>query len=216
MEALIAAQGLTKEYGGKAVLTGVDLTLLPGQTAALMGKSGCGKTTLLKLLAGLERAGQGQLLFRGQALHPGQLRRYRQKQVGYLPQQGGLIDELTALQNVALGAWISKSGADPMECLRQVGLEEYGSAWPRQLSGGQFHRVALARALAKAPSLLLLDEPTEGLDRQTGQEILDLTLSVCKDRGLAMIMVTHTPEHGERTDCRWLLQDGRLEQEVCP
>lgn len=207
---LLQMQGVRRSYGQKQVLRNIDLTLRGGESLAIMGKSGCGKTTLLNLLGGLDRQDGGKILFQGQELTSRHLRPYRRDHVGFLFQNSGLIPEFTALQNVAAAVTISKSGADPMEYLAMVGMAENARDYPHQLSGGQGHRVALARVLAKKPTVLLLDEPTEGQDRQTGQEIIDLTLRICREKEIALVVVTHRSEHAAQMDRCVLLQDGVL------
>ena len=210
MEALMELRHLCRSYGKRPVLTDVNLTLRPGESYAIMGKSGSGKTTLLNILGGLDRPSGGEVLFRDEPLRPGQLRKFRRDHVGFLFQTGGLIDEFTALQNISAAIQISKSGTDPREYLALVGLEQRANAYPRQLSGGEVHRVALARALAKKPTILLLDEPTEGLDRQTGQQIIDLTLKLCRERNIATVVVTHRAEHAMQMDRCAVLENGVL------
>lgn len=213
---LLQAEGISKRFGTRQVLRELSLALEPGRSLAIMGKSGCGKTTLLNLLGGLDRPDAGCLRFRGEVLRPGMLRRYRKAHVGFLFQGSGLIGEFTALENVQAAVDISGSGADPMEYLALVGMADRAKAWPRQLSGGQGHRVALARALAKRPAVLLLDEPTEGLDRQTGDALLSLTCDLCREAGVAMVVVTHRPEHAARMDRSLVLEQGQLVPGILP
>lgn len=210
LNGLLQARNIARKYGRRQVLRDVSFTVEPGQTLAIVGRSGCGKTTLLNLLGGLDRPDRGEILFNGKRLMPGMLRSYRAKSVGYLLQGGGLIEEFTALQNIEAAVNISKSGANAEEYLGMVGLAGFGGAYPGQLSGGQSHRVALARALAKKPALLLLDEPTEGLDPETGQEILTLTLTLSRKEHITTVIVTHRPEHARQMDRCLMLRDGIL------
>lgn len=213
---VLSATNITKSFGAKKVLQGVCLQVTAGECVAVMGKSGSGKTTLLNILGGISRQDGGQLLFRGQALAPRQLRRYRARQVGFLLQSSALIDELTVLENIRAAISISHSAQDPMACLQLVGLSELADAHPRQLSGGQAHRVALARALAKKPSILLLDEPTESLDPQSGQQIMDLVLAACREQAMATVMVTHHKEHALQADRCLVLRNGILMEGADP
>lgn len=203
--ALLQANVLEKNYGAARVLRGVSMELNAGQSAAIIGRSGAGKTTLLRLLGGIDRPDAGELYFCGARVKPRGMREYRRKHVGFLFQGGGLIEEFTAAQNVAAAIALSGSKEDPVSYLALVGLADLAQSYPGQLSGGQIHRVALARALAKKPQLLLLDEPTEGLDRETGQEIVELIRAQCRSRQIAVVMVTHQPEYAGQMDrCLWL------------
>ena len=209
---LLSVRDITKSYGDKNVLQGVSLQVKAGESVAILGKSGCGKTTLLNILGGLILQDSGQLAFHGRELAPKHLRRYRAKEVGFLFQNSALIEELTILENIKVAVDISRSGADPKEYLALVGLSELAHKRPAHLSGGQAHRVALARALAKKPAILLLDEPTEGLDPQTGQQILDLMLSFCRRDQVATVVVTHRKEHALQMDRCLVLREGKLQE----
>lgn len=212
MEAVdvLSALNITKSYGAKKVLQGVSLQIHAGESIAILGESGCGKTTLLSILGGLFPQDGGQLVFRNQVLTTRQLRQYRAQHVGFLFQNSALIEELTVLENICAAITISRSTEEPMKYLQLVGLAELKNALPQQLSGGQAHRVALARALAKNPSVLLLDEPTESLDPKNGQQIMDLTLETCRQKQIAAVVVTHHKEHALQTDRCFVLRSGVL------
>ncbi len=207
---LLRAEHLKKYYGRKLVLDDVSLAVRRGEKIAIVGRSGAGKTTLLGLLGGLEVKSGGSIRFDGRELTRRGLRKYRRDSVGFLFQNGCLVEEFTAFQNVAAAVRLSKSGADVTEYLSLVGLADKLDAYPNQLSGGQCRRVALARALAKRPALLLLDEPTEGLDDVTGLEIMELVERLCAQYGITMIMVTHHLPFARRMDRCLRLENGRL------
>ncbi len=207
---ILSASNITKAFGEKQVLRGVTLSVARGESVAVLGKSGCGKTTLLNILGGLSRPDSGQIAFCDRVLHRRNLRKYRAEEVGFLFQSSALIEEMTVLENIRVAVMIAKSGEDARKYLKMVDLPELANAQPSQLSGGQAHRVALARALAKKPSVLLLDEPTERLDPQTGQQIMDLLLKACREENIATVVVTHRKEHALQTDRCFVLRDGVL------
>lgn len=207
---ILRAEGLTKSYGRKLVLDGLSFSIRRGEKVAVIGRSGAGKTTLLGLLGGLEPKSAGKIFFNGKELTRRSLRNYRRRFVGFLFQNGCLIDEFTAAQNVEVSVRLSGSGADVNRYLSLVGLAEEKNAYPNYLSGGQCRRIALARALAKKPDLLLLDEPTEGLDDITGLEIMELVERLCAEYGITVVMVTHRLPFAKRMDRCLRLENGRL------
>ncbi|MDX6245917.1 MAG: putative transport system ATP-binding protein [Frankiales bacterium] len=174
-------------YGGRTVLSGVDVTVEPGEQWALTGRSGSGKTTLLLMLAGLLVPSTGVVQL-GLDRH----------EIVYVPQAPSLIPELTALQNASLGLRVR--GVPPAEALdraqrqlRALGLDDADDSLPDELSGGMQQRVALARALAVEPRLLLADEPTGALDSSTGQRVLDALRSEVARTSAALVVATHDP-----------------------
>jgi putative ABC transport system ATP-binding protein len=174
-------------YGGRTVLSGVDVTVEPGEQWALTGRSGSGKTTLLLMLAGLLVPSTGVVQL-GLDRH----------EIVYVPQAPSLIPELTALQNASLGLRVR--GVPPAEALdraqrqlRALGLGDADDSLPDELSGGMQQRVALARALAVEPRLLLADEPTGALDSSTGQRVLDALRSEVARTSAALVVATHDP-----------------------
>ncbi len=211
MEAVIlSAKGICRSFGRNQVLCDLDFEVTEGETIAVTGQSGAGKTTLLHILGGLDRQSAGTLTYRGKTLQRRDLRTYRRDAVGYLFQESCLIEELTVLKNIEAAIRISGRDADARDYLAKVGLEEKAKQYPSQLSGGQARRVALARALAKQPSLLLLDEPTEGLDDETGMEMIRLTQTLCSEKHITMIMVTHHRFFAEQMQRCVKLSQGRL------
>jgi phospholipid/cholesterol/gamma-HCH transport system ATP-binding protein len=195
----IIVKGLRKSFGGEQVLKGVDLTVNRGEILAVLGKSGAGKSVLLRLLIGLEQPDAGSICIRGQEithLHLDQLNEVRLK-VGFLFQQGALYDSLTIAENVAfpLRRHTNLSNSERAEKVRAlllgVGLDKDLEKMPSAISGGMRKRVGLARALALDPEILLFDEPTAGLDPITAAEIGELIEKLRKDRNVTSVVVTH-------------------------
>jgi predicted ABC-type transport system involved in lysophospholipase L1 biosynthesis ATPase subunit len=214
---------VSKVYGTPAApvraLDGVTLAIARGERVALLGRSGSGKSTLLQLLAGLDRPTSGRILAAGRdlaSLRADELADYRQAAVGLVFQAFHLIPSRTALENVELPMVFA--GRPPRErraaaraALGAVGLGHRLTHRPAELSGGERQRVALARALVNRPALVLADEPTGNLDSTTAAEVMGLLLADARDRGAALVLVTHDEELARRSADRILrLQDGRL------
>ena len=165
-----------------------------GELVVIVGPSGAGKTTLLNILGGMDTLSTGRVMLDGReisALTKKELTNYRRQDVGFVFQFYNLIGNLTALENVELANQICKNPLDAEEILREVGLEERKKNFPSQLSGGEQQRVAIVRALAKNPKLLLCDEPTGALDYQTGKAILQLLQDTGRKTGMTVIIITH-------------------------
>ena len=206
MPPLIEARGLTKTYmSGERQLTvidGLDLSVSAGETVAIVGASGTGKSTLLHLLGGIDRPSAGEILFEGRrldALSATALARYRNAAVGFVFQFHFLMPDFTALENVQMPLLLGGERGGPAarraaELLADVGLADRGHHRPGELSGGEQQRVAIARAIARAPQLLLADEPTGNLDRATGEAIFSLLQRLNRERGLTLVVVTHNGE----------------------
>jgi putative ABC transport system ATP-binding protein len=188
------------------VLKGLHLDVPQGEYLALMGPSGSGKTTLLNMIGGLDRPTSGQVIVGGRDLTRAssrELARWRAQHVGFVFQFYNLLPVLTAARNVELPLLLTKlSRADRKKhvdaALELVGLANRADHYPSQLSGGQEQRVGIARAIVNDPTLLLCDEPTGDLDRQTASEILDLLAELNEHHGKTIIMVTHDPLAAER------------------
>jgi putative ABC transport system ATP-binding protein len=200
---LVVLQDISRTYQkGKEkveVLHKLDLTIEQGDFLALMGPSGSGKTTLLNLLGGLDKPTSGSVDVGGQALHTmssSALSKWRARHVGFIFQFYNLLPVLTAQKNVELPLLLTSLGGKERArraatALSIVGLEDRAKHYPRELSGGQEQRVAIARAIVSDPTLLLCDEPTGDLDRETADEILELLQALNRDHGKTIIMVTH-------------------------
>lgn len=222
-DAICKATALTKQVtgpGGRlAILEGVDLSVAPGEAIAIVGASGSGKSTLLGLLAGLDHATSGSVELCGQSLGPldeDERAALRAGRVGFVFQNFQLIPTLTALENVLLPLELN-SGFAPSRArrlaesaLERVGLQDRRGHYPRQLSGGEQQRVAVARAFAPGPSLLFADEPTGNLDEKTGTRIIELLFALRHDSGAALVLVTHDKALAQRCDRRLSMSGGRL------
>jgi putative ABC transport system ATP-binding protein len=209
-EVLVEVRGVHKVYPRGAeridVLKGLDLRVPRGEFLALMGPSGSGKSTLLNLIGGLDQPTSGEVTVGGQDLTRAgarQLARWRAQHVGFVFQVYNLLPVLTAARNVELPLLLTRlSRAERRKhvaaALDLVGLGDRADHYPSQLSGGQEQRVAIARAIVNDPTLLLCDEPTGDLDRQTAGEILDVLAALNVQYGKTVIMVTHDPLAAER------------------
>lgn len=223
----LEARGLTKTYvGGDGreleILRDVDFRLEPGEAVAITGASGAGKSTLLHLLGGLDRPTSGDVLLGGQSvrgLDEETLGGIRNRQVGFVFQFHHLLREFTALENVMMpeligGADYDRASARAQELLADVGLAERASHKPRELSGGEQQRVAVARALVNDPVVLLADEPSGNLDNETSAHLHELLFSLRERRSLSLIVVTHNVSLAAQADRNLVVDAGRLHPAV--
>jgi putative ABC transport system ATP-binding protein len=197
-------------------LEGVDFGLARGELVVLLGASGSGKSTLLNILGGLDTPSSGQVFFAGAELTDADedaLTRYRRRHVGFVFQFYNLIPSLTARENVELVTDIVDDPLDASEALSLVGLGERLDHFPAQLSGGEQQRVAVARAIAKRPSILLCDEPTGALDFRTGVLVLDVIERVNRELGTATAVITHNAVIADMADRVVTLGDGKIQSE---
>ena len=222
MSTLVSIRNLHKTYqrGPEKVdvLKGIDLDIDTGDFVALMGPSGSGKTTLLNLIGGLDSPTSGQIEVAGQridAMKSGQLSHWRSQNVGYVFQFYNLMPALTAQKNVELPLLLTNLGGAQRKrnaqiALQLVGLADRTSHKPGELSGGQQQRVAIARAIVSDPTLLICDEPTGDLDRQSAEDILGLLQVLNREHGKTIVMVTHDPKAAEYASHTLHLDKGTL------
>jgi putative ABC transport system ATP-binding protein len=213
----IALHGVEKSYGEGEVavqaLRGIDLSIWQEEFVVLLGPSGSGKTTLLNRIGGIEPAGAGEIEVMGRevtALDEEERTRYRRETVGFIFQFFNLIPTLTAQENVELIAELSGRAERAAEMLERVGLGDRLDHFPAQLSGGEQQRVAVARALAGGPRVLLGDEPTGALDLETGRNVLALLHELSHELHQTVLLVTHNAAIGRMADRVLRMRDGRI------
>jgi putative ABC transport system ATP-binding protein len=221
--ALIDAQEVTKNYfaGSRsiAVLEGVSLAVNEGEFLVIEGASGCGKTTLLSLLSGLDRPTSGRIHFDGRDitdLGEDDLAPLRASSIGFVFQNFHLVPSLTVRENVMFPAQLAddpEADGKTDALLDQVGLSHRALSYPHQLSGGEKQRTAICRALVNGPRVIFADEPTGNLDSANGKAVLDLLLSLRREGSVTLVMVTHNREMSAAADRVVRLRDGRLEGE---
>ena len=190
---MILAKDIRKEFAGQDVLRGINLSVDENDFVVILGASGSGKSTLLNILSGLEKSDSGEVLYNGENISnytETQLTEFRRKNIGFVFQQYYLLNNLTVFQNVRVGANLANN-SDCSEILKELGLEDKVEKYPTELSGGEQQRVSIARALAKKPKVLFLDEPTGALDEETGRGILEYIFKLRNESKFTMIMVTH-------------------------
>jgi len=215
---MLSISGLVKRYGERTILDGLSLRVEPGATIAIVGESGAGKSTLLNLIAGLETPDAGQIELAGTeltTLDDDARTRVRRQAIGFVFQAFHIIPHLTALENTVLplvlqGVALVERDARARQMLEAVGLGERAQAMPRELSGGELQRIAIARALVHRPSLVLADEPTGNLDPDTAQSVLALLAASARAGNAATIVVTHSQAAAQTADRVLRLAHGQL------
>lgn len=213
---MIKVENVRKYYGTRdhafEVLKGVSLDIAEGDFVVLLGASGSGKTTLLNVISGLERPDGGRVIYRQEeisCLPDKELTRFRRKHVGFIFQQYYLLPGLSVDRNVKMGADLA-GNREYRQMLEAVGLGEKGQQYPHQLSGGEQQRVCVARALAKKPEVLFLDEPTGALDEETGRLVLDYISRQQKEQGFTVVMVTHNANIADMARTVIRMNSGRI------
>ena len=214
---LVSLRDVVKEYpsgdGVLRVLRGINLDIYENEFVVVLGESGCGKTTMMNIIGGMDFLTSGQLLIEGRDYSDpsdDELTRFRREYVGFVFQSYNLMPNLTALENVEFIAEIAKDPIASKVALAKVGLADKAGSYPAQLSGGQQQRVSIARALVKNPRMILADEPTAALDFATGQEVLKVIEDIVKNQGTTVMMVTHNAEIAKMADRVIKLRSGKI------
>ncbi|MCB0719490.1 MAG: ABC transporter ATP-binding protein [Bacteroidetes bacterium] len=218
-DVVFEARGLTKVYDMGEVqvhaLRGIDLDLFRTELVVMLGPSGSGKSTLLNILGGLDTATEGTVSYLGRDLTRAtqrELTEFRRYHVGFVFQFYNLIPSLTARENVAIVTEIARDPMPPEEALDLVGLSDRLDHFPSQLSGGQQQRIAIARAIAKRPAVLLCDEPTGALDSETGVVVLEAIERVNRELGTTTAVITHNITIGDMADRIIRMADGKVSE----
>ncbi len=213
---MIETKRITKTYGSgesrTEVLKGIDLKIADGDFVVILGASGSGKSTLLNCLSGLEKVDGGSIEYDGEditALSDKALTKFRKDNIGFIFQQYYLLPDMTVDKNVRMGADLA-GNADYKEIIKAVGLEEKAAKYPSELSGGEQQRVSVARALAKKPKVLFLDEPTGALDEKTGRQVLDYICRLHTEYGFTVVMVTHNANIAETANTVIRMNSGEI------
>ena len=196
---MITAKNIKKKYNDQEVLRGIDLKIDKNEFVVILGASGSGKSTLLNILSGLEKSDSGEVVYDNESISDyseKQLTKFRKDKIGFVFQQYYLLNNLTVEQNVKVGANLADN-KEYVDIIKDLGLEDKLSKYPSELSGGEQQRVSIARALAKKPTVLFLDEPTGALDEETGRKILEYLLKLKDKSHFTMIMVTHNENISE-------------------
>ena len=215
---MINAIKLKKSYGigenRTEVLKGIDIKISDGDFVAILGASGSGKSTLLNVLSGLERVDSGSVLYDEidiTLLSDAELTKFRKEMIGFIFQQYYLLPNLTIEMNVRMGADLANN-QEYGEMIKAVGLENKAKKYPSELSGGEQQRAAIARALAKKPKVLFLDEPTGALDENTGRQVLDYISKLHGESGFTIVMVTHNQNIAEMANTVIKMNSGKISE----
>lgn len=215
---MIEINKIKKSYGNHEnkfqILKGIDITINDGDFVVILGASGSGKSTFLNIISGLERPDSGNVKYDGNditTLSDKDLTAFRKETVGFIFQQYYLLPNMTVEKNVRMGADLAHN-SDYQEIIKSVGLEEKSEKYPSELSGGEQQRVSIARALAKKPKVLFLDEPTGALDEQTGRQVLELISRLQKEYKFTIIMVTHNLNISEMANTVIKMNSGNIIQ----
>lgn len=215
---MINAIGLKKSYGaGESrieVIKGIDIKISDGDFVAILGASGSGKSTLLNVLSGLERPDNGSILYGDTditTLTDTELTKFRKNTIGFIFQQYYLLPNLTVEKNVRMGADLANN-KEYGEIINAVGLENKAKKYPNELSGGEQQRASIARALAKKPKVLFLDEPTGALDENTGRQVLDYISKLHDENSFTIVMVTHNQNIAEMANTIIKMNSGRISE----
>ena len=216
-EVLAVLKNVTREFpsgdGVLKVLKGINLEIYKNEFVVILGESGCGKSTMMNIVGGMDFLTDGTLTIEGRDFsHPtdAELTKYRREYIGFIFQAYNLMPNLTALENVQFIAELVKDPMDAAEAIDKVGLSARANNYPGQMSGGQQQRVSIARAIVKKPKLILADEPTAALDYTTSIEVLSVIEDIVKNQGATVMMVTHNVEIAKMADRVVKVRGGRI------
>ena len=216
-EVLVSLRNVTKQYQSgdnvNVVLKGINLDIYKNEFVVILGESGCGKSTMMNIIGGMDFLTSGELIIEGKDFSnptDEDLTAYRRKYVGFIFQQYNLMPNLTALENVRFTAELVEDPMSPEEAIEKVGLTDRANNYPGQMSGGQQQRVSIARALVKKPSLILADEPTAALDYVTSVEVLQVIEDIIRTKGTTVLMVTHNAEIAKMADRVIKVKNGKI------
>ena len=216
-EVLISLRNVTKQYQtgetANLVLKGINLDIYKNEFVVVLGESGCGKSTMMNIIGGMDFLTTGELLIEGKNFSrptDDELTKFRREYVGFIFQAYNLMPNLTALENVQYIAELVEDHMSSEEAIAKVGLSERANNYPGQMSGGQQQRVSIARALVKKPKLILADEPTAALDYTTSIEVLDVIENIIKTKGTTVMMVTHNAEIAKMADRVIKVRNGKI------
>ncbi|MDI6706013.1 MAG: ABC transporter ATP-binding protein [Bacillota bacterium] len=214
---LLKAENLSKIYNMGEVtveaLRDASFCIYEGEFVVILGPSGSGKSTLLNIVGGMDTPTLGKVSFKGReinGMNDNELTRYRRENIGFIFQFYNLLPNLTARENVELVTDISSNPLDVMDVLDKVGLRDRADHFPSQMSGGEQQRIAVARAVAKNPEMLLCDEPTGALDNATGRVVLRVLRDICRDMGKTVVVITHNSAIADMADRVVYLSNGRI------
>lgn len=217
MESIMLAKDLSKSYQMGEIkvdaLRKASFELYAGELIVVLGPSGSGKSTLLNIIGGMDKASGGELYYRGTPLHTANtkdLTLYRRNEIGFVFQFYNLMPNLTAYENISLAVQIAKDPLSIEELLEKIGLSDRGDHFPSQLSGGEQQRIALARALAKNPRIMLCDEPTGALDFSTSIQVLKLLRDFCDLYNKTVVIITHNTAIAQIANRVFHLKDGSI------
>ena len=219
---VLEAKGIKKEFSNgevnTVVLKGIDFCVEDGEFVAIVGESGSGKSTLLYILAGIDRATEGSVTLLGKDLSQvsdKEIAKMRREEFSFVYQFDNLVPNLTVYENIVLPLVLNKKRESEYkphaeDVAKYLGIDSALKKFPAQLSGGEQQRVAIARALVTDPKVIFLDEPTGSLDKERGRQVMELLKTINKDKGVALVMITHSQVHAEYASRIVKMEDGLL------